>query len=215
MPTSAEKRALFDDSLRAAERHLARRDPRLRPIIKKHGPCLIRPHTRYFETLIDAIISQQLSVKAADTISGRFKALFAPAKFPKPEQILATPFDELRAVGLSGGKVGFIKDLAAHTADGRIKFNRVGRLTDEQIITMLTPVKGIGVWTVQMFLIFSLGRLDVLPVGDLGVRRGIQHLHGFDEMPTTAEMERIADESGWHPYCSVASWYLWRSWEGK
>ncbi|MGH7811340.1 MAG: DNA-3-methyladenine glycosylase family protein [Candidatus Binatia bacterium] len=215
MPKSNQKLTLFQESLRAAERHLSRRDPALRPFIKKHSPCRLRPHTRYFETLVDAIISQQLSTKVAETIAGRFKAIYAPTRFPKPDQILVTPDETLRASGMSNGKVAFIKDLAAKTGDGTLKLSRLSRMSDEEIIEMLVTVKGIGVWTAHMFLIFSLGRLDVLPVGDLGIRKAIERLYGLDHLPSAAEIEQIADENDWRPYCSVASWFLWRSWENK
>ena len=215
MPKQTEKLLLFQEQLSAAERSLSRRDSALRPFIKRHSPCQLRPHTRHFETLVDAIISQQLSTKVAEVIVSRFKALYAPARFPRPDQILATPDEAIRGVGMSNGKVSFIKDLAAKSEDGTLKLQRLGRMSDEAIIEMLTGVKGIGVWTVHMFLIFSLGRLDVLPVGDLGIRRAIQQLYGFDHLPGAEEIERVAEENGWRPYCSVASWYLWRSWEKK
>ncbi len=201
--------------LQRAERTLSRRDPQMRALIKRYGSCGLRPHTRYFETLVGSVISQQLSTKAADTIFRRFKALYAPARFPKPEQILATPDADLRGVGMSGSKVLFVKDLVAKTQEGAVKFNRLARMSDDEIIAMLTQVKGIGVWTVHMFLIFSLGRLDILPVGDLGIRRGIERLYGFDDLPAADQIEALADEKGWRPYCSVASWFLWRSLENK
>lgn len=215
MPKASEQLLFFQDSLRAAEKHLSRRDSVLRAIIKKHNPCLIRPHTRYFETLTGSIISQQLSTKAADTIWKRFQSLYAPVRCPRPEHILATPDETLRATGMSYGKVAFIKDLAARTADGSLKLARLSRMSDDEIITALTAVKGIGVWTVHMFLIFSLGRLDVLPVGDLGIRRAIERGYGFDHLPTAAEIEQVAKTNGWRPYCSVASWFLWRSLDNK
>ena len=202
---------LFLAQLEVAEKALSRRDKRLRILIKRHRPCQISPHNRYFETLIGAVISQQLSTKAADTIFGRFKALYAPVRFPKPEQVLDTADEVLRATGMSNAKVSFVKDLVAKTRDGTIKFNRLSRMSDEQIIEMFTQVKGIGVWTVQMFLIFSLGRLDILPSGDLGIRKAIQITYGLGELPGTKEIEMIADEYQWRPYCSVASWFLWRS----
>ncbi|MGH9936392.1 MAG: DNA-3-methyladenine glycosylase family protein [Blastocatellia bacterium] len=215
MPKANEKLTNFQESLRAAERHLSKRDPVLRPFIKKHSPCRLRPHTRHFETLIDAIISQQLSTKAAETIVGRFKSIYAPGRFPKPAQILVTPDETLRATGMSGAKVAFVKDLAAKTDSGAIKFQRLSRMSDEEVVETLIPVKGIGVWTAHMFLIFSLGRLDVLPVGDLGVRRAIERLYGFDRLPGADEIERVAEERGWRPYRSIASWFLWRCWEEK
>ncbi|HKX27038.1 MAG TPA: DNA-3-methyladenine glycosylase [Blastocatellia bacterium] len=201
----------FLAELNKAERILPRRDQQLRAVIKFHGPCPIRPHNRYFETLVGSVISQQLSTKAADTIFKRFKALYAPARFPKPEQILATPDPVMRATGMSNSKVSFVKDLVAKTQDGTVNLRRLAGMSDQEVIETLTQVKGIGVWTVHMFLIFSLGRLNILPVGDLGVRRGIERLYGFDHLPTAEEIEQVAEANGWHPYCSVVSWYLWRS----
>ena len=206
-----KRSAAFLEQLEVAEKALSRRDEKLRNLIKRHRPCRISPHNRYFETLIGAVISQQLSTKAADTIYGRFKALYLPARFPKPEQILGTADEVLRATGMSNAKVSFVKDLVAKTGNGTIRFNRLSRMSDEQIIEMFTQVKGIGVWTTQMFLIFSLGRLNVLPAGDLGIRKAIQITYGLDDLPGTKEIEQIADEYQWRPYCSVASWFLWRS----
>ncbi|MFN0111105.1 MAG: DNA-3-methyladenine glycosylase family protein [Blastocatellia bacterium] len=205
----------FVEELSKAERALARRDKRLGVFIKRYGACRIRPHTRYFHTLVGSIISQQLSTKAADTIHKRFLALYAPSQNPRPAQILATSTEELRATGISFQKAAYIKDIAAKTEDGTLKFNRLSKMTDDEVIKMLTSVKGIGVWTVHMFLIFSLGRMDVLPVGDLGIRRAIQLAYGFDELPNPEQIEAVADENGWRPYCSIASWYLWRSLENK
>jgi len=215
MPNTNEKLSNFQERLHVAERHLSKRDSILRPFIEKHSPCRLRLRTRHFETLIEAIISQQLSTKVADTIIGRFKSVYAPARFPRPAQILTTPDGTLRATGMSGAKVAFIKDLAAKTEEGAIKFSRLARLSDEEVVDTLIPVKGVGVWTAHMFLIFSLGRLDVLPVGDLGIRRAIERLYGFDHLPSAAEIEQIAGDRGWRPYCSIASWFLWRSWEEK
>lgn len=206
---------LFAESLRIAEKHLSRRDSVLRPIIKQHGDCRLQKHTRYFETLVNSIVSQQLSVKAAETIFQRFRALYAPAKFPQPAQIAATPDETLRSVGLSGQKRSYIKDLAAKVDDGSVHLKRITQMSDDEIIAELTQVKGIGVWTVHMFLIFSLGRLNVLPVGDLGIRMAIQRAYGLAEMPKPAAIETIAAQNKWQPYCSVASWYLWRSLENK
>jgi DNA-3-methyladenine glycosylase II len=210
MPKSNDKIRLFQETLREAERHLSRRDPILRVSIKKHTPCSLRPHTRHFETLVQAIVSQQLSTKVADTIIARFKALYSPARFPTPAAVLLTPDEKLRATGMSNGKVSFIKDLAAKTEDGSLKLSRLSRMSDEEVIEMLVGVKGIGVWTAHMFLIFSLGRLNVLPVGDLGIRKAIQNAYKLADLPNAQEIEQVADERGWRPYCSVASWYLWR-----
>lgn len=199
----------FREELKRAERMLARRDPAMRLLIRKYGQCGISPHTRYFETLVESVISQQLSTKAAATIYRRFKELYAPARFPRPAQIAATPDEQLRGVGISMQKVSYIKDLATKAEDGALKLSRLSRLPDQEAIDMLTQVKGIGVWTAHMFLIFSLGRLDILPVGDLGIRKAIQLTYGLQAMPEAPEMERLAVERGWAPYRSVASWYLW------
>ena len=205
----------FAESLRTAEKHLSRRDPVLRQFIKKHGECRLQMHTRYFETLVNSIVSQQLSTKAAETIFQRFVALYAPAKFPKPAQIAATPDETLRSVGLSGQKLSYIKDLAAKVDVGTVHLKRITQMSDDEITAELTQVKGIGVWTVHMFLIFSLGRLNVLPIGDLGIKMAIQRAYGLTELPKPVEIEVIAEQNQWQPYCSVASWYLWRSLENK
>jgi len=175
----------------------------------------MRPHRGYYEILVRSIISQQLSGKAAQTIINRFCAVHPDARFPTPDQILATPDLTLRATGLSNGKVSYVKDLAARVADGRLRLNRLSRAPDDEIIEMLTEVKGIGVWTAHMFLMFSLFRLDVLPVGDLGVRNAIQRHYGFNAAPTVDEMHALAENNGWRPYRSVASWYLWRALEDE
>jgi DNA-3-methyladenine glycosylase II len=205
----------FAEELQTAVRALSRRDGILRPVIKKYGACRLEKHTRYFDTLAGSIISQQLSTKAADTIRARFVALYPPAKRLDPALIKDTPDADLRAVGLSGQKAAYIKDLAAKTHDKTLRLDRISKMADDEVIEMLTHVKGIGVWTVHMFMIFSLGRLNVLPVGDLGIRKGIQNLYGFDHLPTPAEIEEVAAANNWAPYCSVASWYLWRSLENK
>lgn len=207
--------SIFSNALRQAEKHLAKRDPRLRPFINHHGECRLRPRTHHLETLVGSIISQQLSTKAADTIQKRFLALYPESKFPPPEAIFSTSDESLRGVGLSSQKLSYIKDLAAKVHDGTINLKKISRLSDEEIIASLTQVKGIGVWTVQMFLIFSLGRLNVLPVGDLGIRNAIQRIYGFETLPQKNEIENLAERNQWHPYCSVASWYLWRSLENK
>jgi DNA-3-methyladenine glycosylase II len=196
--------------LEKAVQHLAKHDPVLAPIIKQVGPCTITPHTDYYWELIDSIISQQLSVKAATSIERRFQELFG-SETPAPEAILAKSIDELRAVGLSRPKAGYIRDLAQNIIDGTVKFDRLNSQTDEEITSELTAVKGIGEWTAHMFLIFCMGRLDVLPVGDLGIRNGIRTLYGFENLPTPEEITELATKNHWHPYASVASWYIWQS----
>jgi DNA-3-methyladenine glycosylase II len=200
--------------LSVAVTHLKKHDPVLAGIIGSAGLPTITPHTNYYWELIDSIISQQLSVKAARTIEGRFQALF-DEEFPAPEAILAKSVEELRSAGLSGAKANYIRDLAEHILDGRLKFDRFDALSNEEIIKELTAVKGIGVWTAHMFLIFCMGRLDILPVGDLGIRSGIRVLYGFKDLPTPAEITELAEKNGWHPYESVASWYIWHSLDNK
>lgn len=215
MEKALNRTTAFIEELRKAERTLSQRDQKLRAIIKRYGPCRLRPHTRYFETLVGSIVSQQLSTKAADTILKRFIALYSPARFPAPIEILRTPDERLRGVGLSNQKASYIKDLAAKAEKGTIRFSRWSHLSDQEIIEMLTQVKGIGEWTAHMFLIFSLGRLDILPVGDLGIRRAIEKHYGYDDLPNAVEIETLADSKRWRPYCSVVSWFLWRSLENK
>ncbi len=209
----SEKLQRFQADLRTAERLLSSRDPRLRPVIRRAGPCGLAPRTKYFELLVASIISQQLSTKVADVIFKRFTDLFPGRRFPTPEEILEMPDETLRATGMSNGKVSFIKDLAARTVDRSIVLSSLARMEDDEVIEMLTQVKGIGVWTVHMFLIFSLGRLDVLPVGDLGIRKGVQLIYELDHLPVAEEIEELAERNRWRPYCSVASWYLWRGLE--
>lgn len=198
------------NELERAARHLAEHDAVLKPVIARAGPCTITPHTDYYWELIDSIISQQLSVKAAASIEKRFQELFG-TEAPAPEAILAKSVDELRAVGLSRPKANYIRDLAQHIIDGTVKFDKLDSQRNEEIITELTAVKGIGEWTAHMFLIFCMGRLDVLPVGDLGIRNGIRTLYGFEDLPTPAEIRELAAKNHWQPYESVASWYIWQS----
>lgn len=197
-----------------AANHLSKHDPRLAPLIAKHGLYQVEPHTNYYQDLVDSIIGQQLSVKAAATILGRFKDLFG-GELPSPAQILEQDIETLRSVGLSRPKAGYIRDLAGHVIDGSVKFGHLPKLSNEEIVQELTSVKGIGEWTVHMFLMFCMGRLDVLPVGDLGIRNGIRALYGLDHAPSPAEVTKVAADFSWHPYESVASWYVWRSLENE
>lgn len=196
--------------LQEAADHLAAHDDVLAPIIAESGLAHIQPHTNYYWELVDSIISQQLSVKAAATIERRFQALF-DNEYPEPLQILNKSIDDLRSVGLSRAKATYIRDLARHVVDGRVQFDMLDVLSNDGIIATLTDIKGVGEWTVHMFLIFCMGRLDVLPVGDLGIRNGIRTLYGFDELPKAEQIRALALRNQWHPYESVASWYVWRS----
>ena len=213
MAPASGKGITYGESLRRAERELSRRDPVLRQIIKRHGPCGLRPRTRHFEILARSIVSQQLSTRVADTIIARLKKLSATRRFPTPQQILATTDHDMRATGMSWGKIAYVKDLAARCERGDLK--RISRSTDDEVTAVLVEVKGIGVWTAHMFLIFALGRLNVLPVGDLGIRRAIERAYELTALPTEEEIKSIAAERGWNPYCSVASWFLWRSLSDK
>ena len=193
-----------------ATKHLSKNDPVLSVLIGQFPAPEFKKHTNYYYALASSIISQQLSVKAASTIEGRFKDLF-DGGFPSPEQILEKDIEELRAVGLSRPKAGYIQDLALKIIDGTVSFETINTLSNEEIIAELTKVKGIGVWTVHMFLIFCMGRLDVLPTGDLGIRNGVKKLYGLGELVEPKDVEIIAEKNNWRPYESVASWYIWQS----
>jgi len=189
---------------------LSKADPVLSGVIATAPLPTFVPHTNYYKALVNSIIGQQLSVKAAATIKQRFVDLFG-GSFPSPEQIITRDIEELRGVGLSRPKAGYVQDLARHILDGSVQFSTLDQLSNDDIVTELTAVKGIGEWTVHMFLLFCMGRLDVLPTGDLGVRSGIKKLYGLDELPTPDTMREMALKNNWHPYESVASWYIWHS----
>ncbi len=200
----------IDKELVKAKDYLASTDKTLRPVIVRAGIAKISPHDNYYFELIDSIISQQLSVKAAASIRKRFLGLF-DGVHPEPEAIIGKSIEELRSVGLSGPKAKYIQDLAMHVKDGRLKFDKFNTLSNEEIITELTAVKGIGEWTAHMFLMFCMGRLDVVAKGDLGIRNGIKALYGLPEVPTPQQVTEIAELNKWHPYESVACWYVWQS----
>ena len=201
----------FQQKLGLAAEHLKRHDPILKPVILQHGLCSITPHTNYYQALVSSIIGQQLSVKAAKTIRLRFYALFGDTDTPSPEEIMTKSVEELRAAGLSNAKARYVQDLAVHVIDGRLKLADFDTLTSTEIIKELTAVKGIGEWTAHMFMMFTLGRLDILPVGDLGIKNGIKKLYGFDIAPDADKIREIAKSNNWHPYESIACWYIWRS----
>lgn len=198
------------EELEAGAKHLAAVDPILKSVIDISPLPSFEPHKNYYQELVESIISQQLSVKAAATILKRFKELFV-RDFPTPEDILEQDIETFRAVGLSRQKASYIRDLAEKVLDGSVKFDHLDSLSNEEVIDELIQVKGVGVWTIHMFLMFCMGRFDVLPTGDLGIRNGIQKLYGLHERPGDAEIEAIARINKWHPYESIASWYVWRS----
>jgi len=185
-----------------------KKDPKLARIIKVVGEYQTTTTSNYFESLIEAIITQQLAGAAAKAISKRFRALYGK-KFPKPADVLKTSDPKLRKTGLSGMKVKYIKDLAKNIESKKLKLRSLSKLSDDEIVEQLTQVKGIGRWTAEMFLIFSLGRMDVLPVGDLGLKKGVQLLNSSAKLPTPDEIEELAEK--WRPYRTVATWYLWKS----
>jgi DNA-3-methyladenine glycosylase II len=198
--------------MRKAISHLKKADPVMAAIIARTGPYRMQYREPVFQTLVRSIVFQQLSGKAATTIFNRL-AEAAKANPITPEAILKLRPQKMRTLGLSKQKILYIRELARLTRDGNIQFERLPEMEDAAIIETLTRVKGVGVWTVQMFLMFALQRPNVLPVGDLGVRAAMKKAYGLPELPKPAEMERIA--AVWHPYCSIASWYLWRSLEDK
>ena len=201
----------------AAVRHLKRVDPVMRRIIKRVGPCRLaeRVQTNRLRTLVAAIIAQQISWHAARTVEKRFCDIFGcdsanrRSKFPTPQEILATPARRLRSAGLSRQKVRYIRDIAARAANGALPLARLGRMKDEAIMERLIAVKGIGRWTAEIFMMFSLGRPDVLPVDDLGLQHAVRIAYGLRRMPSEKKMLELAE--AWRPHRSAASWYLWRS----
>ncbi len=189
--------------------HLSRNDNRIATLIKKNRKCNLQPHNDYFISLLGSIIQQQLSIKAADSIYNRFLGL--TGKKPTPEIILNLPDIQLRNCGLSNSKVKYVKDLSAKVLNKEISLMNLEAKEESEIITELTKVKGIGVWTVHMFLIFTLGRLNVLPTGDLGIKRAIKLNYNLRKIPTERKVLDVARKNSWEPYCSIASWYLWTS----
>jgi DNA-3-methyladenine glycosylase II len=187
--------------------HLRRQDPILSGIIERVGDYSILFRDPNFETLVKSIVFQQLSGRVASVIFARL--VKGAGGSLTPESILKLRPSRMRTLGLSGQKTAYIRDLARHTRDGTVIFEELGGLPDEAVIERLTQVKGIGVWTAHMFLIFALQRTDILPVGDLGIRNAIRKAYTLPELPAPDEIERLAKR--WRPYCSVASWYLWRS----
>jgi DNA-3-methyladenine glycosylase II len=194
-----------------ALRVLSKSDKKLGQLIKQVGGLDIDPPARLnpFEALLRSIVHQQLSGKAASTIHGRVKALF-PGRVIKPEEAIAIPTETLRGAGMSHAKVAAVKDLAQKTVEGLVPSGaQLRKMSDETIIQRLIQVRGIGEWTVQMVLMFQLGRPDVLPIKDLGVRKGFMITYNLDDMPAEKEMTDYCE--CWRPYRSVASWYMWRA----
>jgi 3-methyladenine DNA glycosylase/8-oxoguanine DNA glycosylase len=205
--------ALDPETLRKATAQLRRRDPVLAAIIRDVGPCRLQTDDRSgaFAALVESIVYQQITGKAAASIYGRVRRLVR-RRHPRPQDILAATAEALRTAGLSRQKVAYLRDLSERVTAG-LKLRAIGRLGDEAVIEALTEVKGIGRWTVEMFLIFRLGRLDVLPVHDYGIRKAMQRAYRFRKLPSPDRMRKLAEP--WRPYRTVACWYLWRSLESK
>jgi len=196
--------------------HLSRADKVLARLIKKVGPCGLKPRKRrdLFEALVTAVAHQQLNGTAAQTILGRVKALYPGQRFPVPEQLLATPDERLRGAGLSRAKTASIKDIAAKTISGVVPSRAALRVMgDAEIYERLTSIRGVGPWTVEMLLIFTLGRTDILPVTDYGVRKGFALTYGWKELPTPRELLEFGVR--WQPHRSTAAWYFWRALDTK
>jgi DNA-3-methyladenine glycosylase II len=198
--------------MRHAIVHLKKADPVLAEIIERVGPYRMQFRDPAFSTLVRSIVYQQLSGRVALRIFERLLDLL-PERQLTPEAVLALTVEQMRACGLSGQKTRYIQDLAARTFAGELDFTRLPGMDDDEVIAALTQVKGVGVWTAHMFLIFALQRPDVLPVGDLGIRTAMRKAYRMRALPKPERMEKIA--RAWRPWCSVASWYLWRSLDGE
>lgn len=194
---------------RSAPIHLRRADPVLAHVISQVGPIRIGLRRERFQALVRAIIFQQLAGSAAQAIYQRFVALFPTGRFPSPRQVLDLPLERLTGAGLSRAKTAYIRDLAEHVDRGALNFRRFARMDDEAIIDELTRVRGIGRWTAEMFLMFNLGRPDVLPVDDLGFRNAVMKAYGMSARPGARELREMGER--WRPYRSAAVWYFWRS----
>jgi len=195
-----------------AVQHLLRADKVLARVIKQVGPCPLapRPGVQPYHALVKAVTYQQLNGTAAETIFRRFLALFPETKFPPPERIVAAPDEKLRSAGLSRAKTAAIKDIAAKTIGGIVPTRRaIAKMSDAEILERLTTIRGVGPWTVEMLLMFTLGRPDVLPATDYGVRSGFALVYGLKELPAPKDI--LAHGECWRPYRSVASWYFWRA----
>jgi DNA-3-methyladenine glycosylase II len=204
---------LYDEKVRRkAVAHLKRSDPALACVIARVGRCRFVPRAEgtHFDALVRAIVYQQLSGKAAATIHGRLHGLYG-ARAPRPAELLDTPDEDLRGVGLSRQKLGYLKDLAEHVDSGALPLDAVDELDDDEIMRSLVAVKGVGRWTAQMFLMFRLGRPDVFPELDLGIQKAVQRMQGLEALPAPKRTAEVGE--AWRPYRTIASWYLWRSLE--
>ncbi len=192
--------------------HIRSRDRTLALVMEKHGVIKFKAEGEMFEALVESILSQQLAGPAASAIIRKVRAIY-PDGVLEAKAVYKTPMRKLRAAGVSPQKLGYLRDLSGRVFRGKIDLEALRDMSDEEIITTLDEVKGIGPWTVHMLLIFTLGRPDVLPVDDFGIRKGVQQLYSLRELPKKAEIEKLAEN--WRPFCSVASLYLWRHKDAK
>jgi DNA-3-methyladenine glycosylase II len=192
--------------------HLMAADPVLRQLIEGVGPYRIEFLEPGFEALVKSIVLQQLSGKVAQVIFGRLATACSGGQLT-PQAVLKLRIEKLRAIGLSKQKIEYIRDVARRIVRGKLNLAALSAAPDEEVLEVLTEIKGIGPWTVHMFLIFALRRLNVMPSGDLGIRAAVRKVYGLEALPSPAEVDELARK--WHPYCTVASWYLWRSLEAK
>jgi DNA-3-methyladenine glycosylase II len=208
-------RAITADDMARARRVLMRRDPVLRAIISKYGACAIKTgrEAGIFCGLVESIVSQQLSTKAAATIYGRLRALMPDGGAPTAHAILPLSDEALRGVGLSRQKVSYVRDLSRRMIEGSLQTDAFAAMSDDEVVAQLTQIKGIGRWTADMILIFRLARPDILPVGDLGIVKAVQKAYRLRKTPDAKRLLALGER--WRPYRSIASWYLWRSLENK
>ena len=185
-----------------------KKDPKFAKIIMQVGDYNVKITKNRYQSLVEAIVSQQLSGSAANSIIKKFRKLYK-SKFPKPRDVIKTSDSKLRTTGLSKMKIVYIKELSKKIESKELNMRKISTQSDEQVIEVLTDVKGIGRWTAEMFLIFSLGRLNILPVGDLGLKKGIQSMYSLKKLPKEEQIEQLAES--WKPYRTVATWYLWKS----
>ena len=188
--------------------HIYNNDPSLARIIDLTAPCNLKPKRKHYLTFLRSIINQQLSSRAAAAIYNRFMTFYN--NNPVPEKIIQTPSEELRNLGISNPKIRYIKDFSEKILNGEIHFRGLSKKSDSEIIEEFIKVKGIGEWTVQMFLIFNLCRLNVLPVGDQGLKRGAMIIYNLEKLPDAKKLYHLSEKNNWRPYNSIASWYLWK-----
>lgn len=197
-------------SVKRAETALQAADPVLARLIEAHGPFRPRPGDDPYSSLVRTILFQQLAGAAARAIDRKWRALYSgEGRTPTPREILETTDEQFRGAGVSRQKASYLRDLALHVVDGRLDFEAIGRLPDDEVVARLTDVHGLGEWSAHMFLMFELGRPDVLPVGDMGMRNGMRVAYGLEGVPTPARAREIG--ATWAPYRSVGAWYMWRA----